>query len=559
MRAGGRAAGAGRGATTRAWSASACRGWRRPACCSAATASRWCPRSPGTTRAARRRRRGSTRRSRRFRGDHRAVSSRALRTVAKYRWLRDHVPEAARGVRWLSVGEWVVHRLGGEQAAELSLASRTGWLDLHSRGWWDETRRVVGRAARAAARARLRRHAARPRRRRAAAGARRRAGGRRPRPPERGGGRRRGRRGRRARLVGHRRGARARGRAARPRARSSRRSTTTSWSAGTPSRSARTCSARCAPARRSAACMALLGVEPGGPRRARARGAGGRARGDRADRAERLPRRARQHRRRPLPRHRLARGARVGGQGRTRPARQDGARGRPAHAAGDGGRVVRGRRRARDQGGAHAARSSAPRRSSWAPAAPRSQQGARRDFAERQVGPHDGVAVAGDAPVQRQRVHQVEPEPAMERIRLAPLRLARAARVLDLDVEDAVALRRADAGRRRSPPARRAGCCWPPARWPRARRRPARCSGTRPASQPRRTARTSSADSARAKTFMCSGLTTVPPPGRRRRRGAVRSVPVTRWVTRNVARETARVMDRTRASRPSWPRRRGPS
>ncbi len=44
------------------------------------------------------------------------LSSRALRTVAKYRWLRDHVPEAARGVRWLSVGEFVVHRLGGEQA-----------------------------------------------------------------------------------------------------------------------------------------------------------------------------------------------------------------------------------------------------------------------------------------------------------------------------------------------------------------------------------------------------------------------------------------------------------
>ena len=41
-------------------------------------------------------------------------------------------------MRWLSVGEWVVHRLGGEQVAELSLASRTGWLDLHARGWWDE-------------------------------------------------------------------------------------------------------------------------------------------------------------------------------------------------------------------------------------------------------------------------------------------------------------------------------------------------------------------------------------------------------------------------------------
>jgi sugar (pentulose or hexulose) kinase len=49
------------------------------------------------------------------------------------------MPEAERGVRWLSVGEFVVHRFGGEQAAELSLASRTGWLDLHSRGWWDET------------------------------------------------------------------------------------------------------------------------------------------------------------------------------------------------------------------------------------------------------------------------------------------------------------------------------------------------------------------------------------------------------------------------------------
>jgi sugar (pentulose or hexulose) kinase len=66
------------------------------------------------------------------------LSSRALRTIAKYRWLRDNVPETARGVRWLSVGDWVVHRLGGEQGAELSLASRTGFLDLHTRTWWDE-------------------------------------------------------------------------------------------------------------------------------------------------------------------------------------------------------------------------------------------------------------------------------------------------------------------------------------------------------------------------------------------------------------------------------------
>jgi sugar (pentulose or hexulose) kinase len=67
------------------------------------------------------------------------LSPRALRTVAKYRWLRDHVEATQRGVRWLSVGEWIVHGLGGEQGAELSLASRTGWLDLHTRAWWDET------------------------------------------------------------------------------------------------------------------------------------------------------------------------------------------------------------------------------------------------------------------------------------------------------------------------------------------------------------------------------------------------------------------------------------
>src|SRR4029079_1518697 len=60
-------------------------------------------------------------------------------TVTKYRWLRDHMPEAERGVRWLSVGEFVVHRLRGEHVAELSLATRAGGLDLHARAWWDET------------------------------------------------------------------------------------------------------------------------------------------------------------------------------------------------------------------------------------------------------------------------------------------------------------------------------------------------------------------------------------------------------------------------------------
>jgi sugar (pentulose or hexulose) kinase len=66
------------------------------------------------------------------------LAPRPLCGCVKYRWLRDNVEEARRGVRWLSVGEWIVHRLGGEQVGELSLASRTGWLDLAARRWWDE-------------------------------------------------------------------------------------------------------------------------------------------------------------------------------------------------------------------------------------------------------------------------------------------------------------------------------------------------------------------------------------------------------------------------------------
>jgi sugar (pentulose or hexulose) kinase len=61
-----------------------------------------------------------------------------LCSLSKYLWLRAHFPEAAGGVRWLSVAEWVVYGLGGEMVAELSLASRTGFLDLAARTWWDE-------------------------------------------------------------------------------------------------------------------------------------------------------------------------------------------------------------------------------------------------------------------------------------------------------------------------------------------------------------------------------------------------------------------------------------
>jgi sugar (pentulose or hexulose) kinase len=61
-----------------------------------------------------------------------------LCTLSKYRWMRAHLPEAKRGVRWLNVAEWMVRSLGGEDVAELSLGSRTGFLDLAARRGWDD-------------------------------------------------------------------------------------------------------------------------------------------------------------------------------------------------------------------------------------------------------------------------------------------------------------------------------------------------------------------------------------------------------------------------------------
>jgi len=60
-------------------------------------------------------------------------------SLTKHRWLTRHWPSAAAAVRRLNIAEWIVHDLGGEQASEASLASRTGWLRLRERGWWAET------------------------------------------------------------------------------------------------------------------------------------------------------------------------------------------------------------------------------------------------------------------------------------------------------------------------------------------------------------------------------------------------------------------------------------
>ncbi len=59
-------------------------------------------------------------------------------SLTKHRWQLDHDEAAARAVRRLGVAEWIVHALGGDPVSEQSLASRTGWLDLSRRCWWDE-------------------------------------------------------------------------------------------------------------------------------------------------------------------------------------------------------------------------------------------------------------------------------------------------------------------------------------------------------------------------------------------------------------------------------------
>jgi sugar (pentulose or hexulose) kinase len=70
-----------------------------------------------------------------------------LCTLAKYRWMREHRPESASGVRWLNVAEWVVLGLGGDPRAELSLASRTGFYDLHARRPWEDALEWAGAPA----------------------------------------------------------------------------------------------------------------------------------------------------------------------------------------------------------------------------------------------------------------------------------------------------------------------------------------------------------------------------------------------------------------------------
>jgi sugar (pentulose or hexulose) kinase len=59
-------------------------------------------------------------------------------SLTKHRWQLENDPAAARAVRRLNIAEWIVRGLGGEEASDASLASRTGWLELASRSWCPE-------------------------------------------------------------------------------------------------------------------------------------------------------------------------------------------------------------------------------------------------------------------------------------------------------------------------------------------------------------------------------------------------------------------------------------
>jgi sugar (pentulose or hexulose) kinase len=60
-------------------------------------------------------------------------------SLTKHRWLVEHVPAARTAVRRYNIAEWVARSFGAVPVTELSLASRTGWLDLATGRPWTET------------------------------------------------------------------------------------------------------------------------------------------------------------------------------------------------------------------------------------------------------------------------------------------------------------------------------------------------------------------------------------------------------------------------------------
>jgi len=59
-------------------------------------------------------------------------------SLTKHRWLLRNEPASREATTRFDVGGWIVRRLGGDVVLELSLAGRTGWLDVAALRWWDD-------------------------------------------------------------------------------------------------------------------------------------------------------------------------------------------------------------------------------------------------------------------------------------------------------------------------------------------------------------------------------------------------------------------------------------
>lgn len=65
--------------------------------------------------------------------------------LVKLMWFSQHAPELARRVRWwVGLKDYVLHHLTGELVTELSSASATGLLDVHSRDWDEPALELAG-------------------------------------------------------------------------------------------------------------------------------------------------------------------------------------------------------------------------------------------------------------------------------------------------------------------------------------------------------------------------------------------------------------------------------
>lgn len=65
-------------------------------------------------------------------------------SVAKILWLQENIAQAQSAECYLSIAEWIVHRLGGARVSEISLLSRTGLFDVVDKVPWQATIELVG-------------------------------------------------------------------------------------------------------------------------------------------------------------------------------------------------------------------------------------------------------------------------------------------------------------------------------------------------------------------------------------------------------------------------------